>query len=231
MTTSRGGTGAPRGVSCRWLVTKGATVPVALALLVGACSHQPSTSGASSAPATVIATANGQGATTTVGVSGGIPSDKWIITKPAKYHEIEGYASATSALPGASIDFFVSSKTPTYSAEIYRMGWYGSLGAELLASRQNLSGVRQVAPDPDPATGLLDLRWSKSFGVTIPSTWASGVYLVKLETTSGLGAYIPFVVRDNRPSDLLFVRAVATDEAYNGWGASRCTKMAHTGRA
>ena len=42
----------------------------------------------------------------------------------------------------------------------------------------------------------------------IPKDWLSGVYLGKLtEETSGM-SYVIFIVRDDRPCDLLFFNAV-----------------------
>src|SRR5436189_61220 len=50
----------------------------------------------------------------------------WILTKPAPYkdHQIEGYASTTSVSPQDVISFFVNTKSSTFTADVYRMGYY-----------------------------------------------------------------------------------------------------------
>jgi hypothetical protein len=60
--------------------------------------------------------------------------------------------------------------------------------------------------------------------LSVPSTWVSGFYLVKLQASSGKQSYIIFVVRnDGRQSDLFFQASVTTYQAYNAWGGKRCT--------
>jgi hypothetical protein len=151
----------------------------------------------------------------------------WLLTKPALYRKIEGYAAATSAAAGDRISVYVSTTAASFRADVYRMGWYGGKGGRLVASFPAMTGHRQPIPRPDPVTGLIAPRWSRSFTLPIQSTWVSGVYMVKLTASSGFQAYIPLVIRDRRPSDFLFVRAVNTDEAYNDWGGKSLYGDAH----
>ncbi|HEY2645689.1 MAG TPA: choice-of-anchor D domain-containing protein, partial [Candidatus Acidoferrales bacterium] len=54
------------------------------------------------------------------------PGDtSWTITNSAKNHEIEGFASATSVNRGSTISFYVNTAAPSFTMDIYRMGWYG----------------------------------------------------------------------------------------------------------
>ena len=47
---------------------------------------------------------------------------------------IEVYASATDALPGDSVDVHVSTRlTARYRLLVYRLGWYGGVGARLIS--------------------------------------------------------------------------------------------------
>lgn len=71
----------------------------------------------------------------------------WQLTSPAQYREIEGYASLTSVNRGGTISLFVNTIAPTYTIEIYRMGWYGGLGG-----RQLLAPSRAQDPAADPGT-------------------------------------------------------------------------------
>jgi hypothetical protein len=142
----------------------------------------------------------------------------WLLTKPAPYHEIEGYAATTSAAPGERIGVYVSTTAASFTADVYRMGWYGGTGGRLVASIPAMAGHVQPIPSPDPPTGLIAPRWARSFTLLIGATWVSGVYMVKLTASNGFQAYIPLVIRARRRSAFLFVHAVNTDEAYNDWG-------------
>lgn len=150
----------------------------------------------------------------------------WILTKPARHHEIEGYASATSVNRGEPLRFYVNTLAPAYRLTIYRMGWYGGLGARQVAGPTELPGYRQPAPVHDPDTGLIECRWEHPVVQTIPADgegaepWVSGYYLVKLTAEpTGEESYILFIVRDDRrPSTYLVQASVTTYQAYNNWG-------------
>lgn len=148
----------------------------------------------------------------------------WELADPAN-HEIEGYASATSVNRGETISFFISTDDPSYTINIYRMGWYGGAGARLVKGGIRREGIRQAMPVPDPATGMIECDWIPSYDLITANPddstdWVSGIYLAKLTaTSSGKQSYIIFVVRDDgRPSDFLFQSSVTTYQAYNSWG-------------
>jgi len=147
----------------------------------------------------------------------------WDITAPSSTPTVEGYASHTSVNRGETIQFFVSSSTPTYTLAIYRMGWYGGAGARLMSS-VTLTGSKQPTPQPDPVTGLIECDWPESYRVTIPQTadktdWATGIYLAKLTPSSGTQSYMIFVVRDDASrSTYVYQSTATTSQAYNNWG-------------
>lgn len=152
-------------------------------------------------------------------------STDWRLTNPARNEEIEGYASATSVDRGQSISIYVNTVDPSFTLQVFRMGWYGGAGAREMMPPVSLAGIRQPMPTPDPQMHLLDCNWQKPYVLQIPASsdstdWASGIYLVKLTgSESGKQSYVNFVVRDDeRSSDLLFQLSVNTDEAYNAWG-------------
>ncbi len=65
--------------------------------------------------------------------------------------QIQAYASATSVNPGQSLTFSISTEkegTP-YSVNIYRLGWYNSLGARLMTTLPNQPGFAQGYYDRD----------------------------------------------------------------------------------
>ena len=150
----------------------------------------------------------------------------WILTRPARHHEIEGYASKTSVNRGGTLLFFTNTDAEFYNVRIFRMGWYGGAGARELANPIRRRGQRQPAPSIDPSTGLIECRWNNPIRLTIPQNpldatdWASGVYVAKLTAEpTGYDSYITFVVRDDaRPSTYLVQSSVTTFQAYNNWG-------------
>ena len=132
---------------------------------------------------------------------------------------IEGYVSKTSVLPGESIDIMVSMR-PAASCVIdfYRMGHYGGAGGRHMAR----VGPFKVATQPVPMMTIERLRecaWERTTRFTIPTDWPSGVYLGKLTRDEKWGpqSYVVFVVKEHRPSDLLFMTADLTWQSYNKW--------------
>lgn len=147
----------------------------------------------------------------------------WQLTDPAMQHEIEGYASLTSVPRGGAIDIFVNTSAPTFSLQLFRVGWYQGLGARAVTSRRKVLGVVQT-PCTAPRPGLIECAWQPTYHLTIPQTWPSGVYLAKL-TAKGAGpeagkqSYVIFVVRDDVvASPYLVVLPFTTYQAYNNWG-------------
>jgi len=142
----------------------------------------------------------------------------WELTKPADNRQIEGYASLTSVLAGSDIDLFVNTQDANYSLRVYRMGWYGGKGGRQILGPVTLNGVRQVTPSADPTTLLIECHWTNPYAIHVPTSWVSGIYLVKLHgNTSGYESYITFTVRDTRNADIVFQQSVTTYQAYNPW--------------
>jgi hypothetical protein len=149
----------------------------------------------------------------------------WQLTRPARNREIEGYAGATSIDRGERIELFVHTAAPTYTLEVFRMGWYDGLGARRVFGPVTLQGTQQPMPATDPETGLVDCAWKSSFSLQAGSAndasdWVSGIYLARLTAgDSGAQSYIVFVVRDDqRSAGLLYQQSVTTYQAYNAWG-------------
>jgi hypothetical protein len=131
---------------------------------------------------------------------------------------IEGYCSHASAKPGETIHFFVSTNPASrFTIDVYRLGYYGGDGGRHMTRLGPLKGTVQ----PDPPTGAKRLRncqWEAATELAIPADWPSGVYVGKLTAeTGGWQSYITFVVRDDRPADLLFQVSDFTWQAYNRW--------------
>ncbi len=149
----------------------------------------------------------------------------WQLSTSANNHEIEGYANLTSVNRGGQISFFVNTPDPTYTIEIFRLGWYGGLGGRRETPPVTLPGIAQPGPAPDPVTGMVECQWTSQYTLTVnnpsdPTDWVSGIYLAKLSAgVSGKQSWIIFVVRDDgRGSGLLYQSSFTTFQAYNEWG-------------
>ncbi|MCA8992852.1 MAG: hypothetical protein KDA88_12765 [Planctomycetaceae bacterium] len=136
---------------------------------------------------------------------------------------IEGYCSRQSVAAGETIDIMVSTNPPQkFVIEIFRTGYYGGKGARLMKTLGPFDGETQ----PDPEMGeknLHECRWKPSVSLTIPQDWVSGVYLGRLTTLddgTGYGywqSYVVFIVKDDRPAEILFQCSDNTWQAYNKW--------------
>lgn len=131
---------------------------------------------------------------------------------------IEGYCSHASIRAGEKLQIYVSTNPASrYSLDIYRMGYYGGDGGQLVRSFGPLEGK----PQPEPEVGDKRVRncdWEPAVEFVIPEEWLSGVYLGKLTAEKeGLQSYVVFIVRDDRSADLLFQCSDNTWQAYNRW--------------
>ncbi len=140
----------------------------------------------------------------------------------AKQDAINGYASPISVNHGQSVDFYITTTAATYTIKIYRTGWYGGAGARLMQGPLGpFTGVHQAIPAPDPVTGMVscDGKWQKSYTLSVPSNWTSGVYLARLDASNGDSSFIYFVVRNDGGTEAIeFQTSVTTYHAYNTWG-------------
>src|SRR5690606_17768881 len=136
---------------------------------------------------------------------------------------IEGYCSRQSVEAGETLQFMVSTQpAERFQIEIFRTGYYGGRGARLMTTLGPFDGEPQPVPTPDERT-LHECTWKPSAELTIPEDWVSGVYLGRLSTLVPEDkrpywqSYVIFIVRDDRPADILFQCSDNTWQAYNGW--------------
>ena len=131
------------------------------------------------------------------------PSWKLTSTPTVSAGGIEGYATASSINHGESLDLKVNTAAGvSYSAYVYRSGYYGSSGARLYSVITGLVGTAQPACSSDATTGLIDCsNWSASATITTTANWPSGAYLVRLvRADNGAQNHVLFVVRDDSRS-------------------------------
>src|SRR5262245_53803114 len=128
----------------------------------------------------------------------GNPRSEWGLSGPGSTN-IEGFTTDISANVGGTIDFKIDTDSTAYEINIYRLGYYGGLGARKVATLEHVDaeGVLQPAPLTDAATNLVDAgNWSITDQWSIPADAVSGVYIAKLVRKDGIAGenVIPFVV-------------------------------------
>ena len=133
---------------------------------------------------------------------------------------IEAFSAPASVNLGENVKLFVSTTAPTYTFQVYRMGWYQGYGAHLVYTSSKQAGITQPPPTTDPTTRMVSGgNWHDPFTLPIPTTWLSGVYVVKLVSSAGFMRYTSFVVRnDASHAPILFQASILTYQAYNLWG-------------
>jgi hypothetical protein len=165
----------------------------------------------------------------------GAPSTEWDVAG-AGDASIQGFATEISVNRGQGIAFKIDTDATSYQLDIYRMGYYGGLGARKVATVSPAVTLPQVQPAclTDATTGLVDCgNWATSATWTVPATAVSGIYFARVSRLDTGGAsHILFVVRDDgRHSDLLFQTSDTTWQAYNQYGGNSLYVGAPAGRA
>lgn len=152
----------------------------------------------------------------------GNPPSEWD-TSGAGDLTIQGFATDISVNRGSTISFKINTNARAYTITIYRLGYYGGLGARKIATVNPSVSLPQTQPAclTDPTTNLADCgNWAVSASWTVPSNATSGVYIAHLvRTDTGGDSHIVFVVRnDASRSDILYQTSDTTWEAYNSYG-------------
>jgi hypothetical protein len=153
---------------------------------------------------------------------------------------IEGYCSRQSLKAGETLDIIVSTAPAArFTIEILRTGYYGGEGARLMTKLGPFEGKTQPVPTMGEKR-LMECQWEPCTTLKIPADWPSGVYLGRLTTipevrSAGFSPsserpevrtaselpywqnYIIFIVKDDRPSDILLQCSDNTWQAYNKW--------------
>ncbi len=153
----------------------------------------------------------------------GSPESEWGIVGVGSGN-IQGFAAQMSVDQGETVEFKINTDTADYRLDIYRMGWYGGLGARRVDRINPLSDNPVIQPNYlfDPETNLVDAgNWAVTAAWDVPEDAVSGTYIAKLVREDGVfgESHIIFVVRDDDGgSDILFQMSDTTWQAYNNWG-------------
>ena len=135
---------------------------------------------------------------------------------------VEGYCSRQSVAARESLDIMISTDPArSVTLDIFRMGYYDGRGARLMRKMGPIKTSTQPTPTPGEKN-LHECQWEPSVTLSIPDAWPSGVYLGRMTTVPEPGepywqSYVVFIVRDQRPADILFQCSDNTWQAYNRW--------------
>jgi hypothetical protein len=152
----------------------------------------------------------------------------WVISVPEKHCEypdhqncrrpqVEGFCSQASYFAGDTLRVFVSTDPASeFTLDLYRLGYYQGKGATLVLQPGSFQGKKQSVP-PAGKNNLIECRWESVWETVIPRDWLSGVYLGKLTAEDSSQSYVIFIVKDRRPTDVLFQCSDMTWQAYNRW--------------
>jgi hypothetical protein len=154
----------------------------------------------------------------------GSPSSEWDTKTFEGDSTIQGFATDMSVNRGSTISFKIKSTASAYRIDIYRMGYYGGMGARKVATITPSVSLPQSQPTciTDATVGLMDCgNWAVSASWAVPATATSGIYFAHLvRTDTGGSSHIIFIVRDDSShSAVLFQTADETWQAYNYYGA------------
>ena len=155
----------------------------------------------------------------------GNPSTEWD-TGPGSVGDlsIQGYATDISVNQGSTVYFKIDTPATAYTITIYRVGYYGGMGARKITTIAPSAQLPQAQPAclTDSITGLADCgNWGVSASWNVPATATSGIYFAHLiRSDTGGDSHIVFVVRnDSSHSDVLYQTADESWQAYNYYGS------------
>jgi hypothetical protein len=154
----------------------------------------------------------------------GTPRSQWDVGSGDP--SIQGFPVRIGLQRGDTLEIKVNTPATAYRADIYRMGWYGGLGARYIATVRPAVKLPQIQPPclQQTSAGVVDCgNWAVSLRWTIPSDAVSGVYEAKLVREDGVSAAnrVIFVVRDDSSNaPILLTTSDETWVAYNTYGGN-----------
>ncbi len=165
----------------------------------------------------------------------GDPSSAWDISGSGD-SSIQGFATEMSVVAGQIQRFKINTNSNNYTIGIYRVGFYGGMGARKVANVTPSVALPQSQPSclSNGATGLVDCgNWAVSASWTVPADAVSGVYFALLtRVDTGGQSHIFFIVRDDAVnSDIVFQTSDTTWQAYNTYGGNSFYTGSPAGRA
>ena len=118
----------------------------------------------------------------------GSPTTQWDVVGIGS-PGIQGFTTDISVNVGQTVSFKVSTAASDYRLDVYRMGYYGGLGARQVERLRPIVALPQLQPAAvhDPTTGLVDCgTWDVSAEWAVPPEAVSGIYFAKLVREDGI---------------------------------------------
>jgi hypothetical protein len=112
----------------------------------------------------------------------GSPREEWDVYN-AGDPNIQGFATDASVNVGETVAFKIKTHSVRYRIDIYRMGWYGGLGARHVQTIAPAVPLPQAQPEcrVHSQTRLVDCgNWKVSASWPVPRDAVSGVYVARL---------------------------------------------------
>jgi hypothetical protein len=148
----------------------------------------------------------------------------------------EVYASATDARGGDAVSLHVSTgQGAMYRVLVYRLGWYGGVGAREVACLPSCDGAKTGVQQPVHTEPDLHAGWPATDTLNIDPSWVSGYYLIRVlllnGSQSGKSATTYLIVNSATPDARMLIQVpVNTWQAYNAWGGRSTYDLPGLGR-
>ena len=153
----------------------------------------------------------------------GNPQSEWDI-EGAGSSNIEGFATDISVNRGNRIDFKINTNSSNYRIDVYRMGYYGGMGARKVATIQHTGVQNQPAPLRDADDRARRCRQLVGLVILGHSSGCRLRCLYRKARAPGRNSrrksYPVYRQRRQQPSDVVFQTSDTTWQAYNGWGGA-----------
>ncbi|HEX4705645.1 MAG TPA: DUF4082 domain-containing protein, partial [Pseudonocardiaceae bacterium] len=136
---------------------------------------------------------------------------------------IAGFTTDISSTAGGTVQFKVDTNAASYQIFIFRLGYYGGVGARQVATLAVNTRTTQPACKVDATTSMVDCgNWAVTATWNVPSTAVSGLYYAVVHRNDNGGENeMAFVIRnDTSHSDILFQTSDETWQAYNSYGGN-----------
>lgn len=213
-----------RGVLSRrqrstWVAAIGALVLTAGSLVASASGASKSSTTTTLVPSTFLGP-NGVESSAIIAENEKAGSKAWRFTGDRAPGVIEGFAGLNYAADGQVLPLYISSTTPTYRVEAFRMGYYHALGARLIWTSPVETGFVQAACPLTPGINMVSCdNWLRPLEVDLTSAFVPGDYLFKLIGSGNQQSYIPFTIWDpNSAATYLMVARTLTEQGWNDFG-------------
>ncbi len=112
----------------------------------------------------------------------GNPSTEWDIDTSGD-PSIQGFATDISVDRGDTVHFKIDTDATDYRIDLFRLGYYGGMGARKVTTIEPSAALPQEQPDclVDPETRLFDCgNWARSASWDVPEEAVSGIYFARL---------------------------------------------------